>query len=282
MLQPFSQPITPAPSRAPPRTSYHGPTMQVSFNFAAADLRAYFDYSYAHDRTALRQQRESRRSLSAWLAVCIVFGVGLGVESLRIIARTDYLPVICAGAAAMAILTAGNVAREMLGRSRSQHTEHAMSQSASASTFGPVTVSLTAEGVTHTGRSGCTFVRWDRGIDSIVETTDHIFIFCHPTGALVIPRSAFASPGEASEFARTARGHLADAGGPEHARDLLRFLAAYDEDCPGCGFNLRALTQPRCPECGRQIAGEDLPKFRKLGPPPPPPRNASPAPADPR
>lgn len=37
--------------------------------------------------------------------------------------------------------------------------------------------------------------------------------------------------------------------------DLLpAFLASQDVACPGCGYNLRGLREPRCPECGEAIA----------------------------
>ena len=39
---------------------------------------------------------------------------------------------------------------------------------------------------------------------------------------------------------------------------LVRYLAANDADCPSCGFQLRGLTQSRCPECGRQFDLRDV------------------------
>jgi hypothetical protein len=33
----------------------------------------------------------------------------------------------------------------------------------------------------------------------------------------------------------------------------LEFLGAYDADCPVCGYNLKALTRPVCPECGHEL-----------------------------
>lgn len=37
--------------------------------------------------------------------------------------------------------------------------------------------------------------------------------------------------------------------------DLLpTFLAGRDVACPACGYNLRGLREPRCPECGEAIA----------------------------
>lgn len=41
---------------------------------------------------------------------------------------------------------------------------------------------------------------------------------------------------------------------PAAAHDmLLAFLREHDADCPACGYNLRALTQPVCPECGTEL-----------------------------
>ena len=34
---------------------------------------------------------------------------------------------------------------------------------------------------------------------------------------------------------------------------LLDFLRAYEADCPVCGYNLKALTRPICPECGQEL-----------------------------
>jgi hypothetical protein len=33
----------------------------------------------------------------------------------------------------------------------------------------------------------------------------------------------------------------------------LAFLADHEGDCPACGYNVHALIQPRCPECGRPL-----------------------------
>lgn len=34
---------------------------------------------------------------------------------------------------------------------------------------------------------------------------------------------------------------------------LLEFLRHHDADCPVCGYNLRALTRPTCPECHQAL-----------------------------
>lgn len=34
---------------------------------------------------------------------------------------------------------------------------------------------------------------------------------------------------------------------------LLEFLREHDADCPLCGYNLKTLTRPICPECGQEL-----------------------------
>ena len=42
--------------------------------------------------------------------------------------------------------------------------------------------------------------------------------------------------------------------GPRHAESmLLEFLREHESACPVCGYNLKALTRPICPECGQEL-----------------------------
>jgi hypothetical protein len=34
---------------------------------------------------------------------------------------------------------------------------------------------------------------------------------------------------------------------------LLAFVHERDAECPACGYNVRSLVSPRCPECGREL-----------------------------
>jgi hypothetical protein len=34
---------------------------------------------------------------------------------------------------------------------------------------------------------------------------------------------------------------------------LLQFLREFESPCPVCGYNLKALTRPVCPECGQEL-----------------------------
>jgi hypothetical protein len=40
---------------------------------------------------------------------------------------------------------------------------------------------------------------------------------------------------------------------PADAQLLLAYLSNRDVGCPLCEYNLRGLTSPRCPECGREL-----------------------------
>lgn len=45
-----------------------------------------------------------------------------------------------------------------------------------------------------------------------------------------------------------------DAPPADETRLLLEFLRDRDADCPACGYNLRNLTRPVCPECRETLA----------------------------
>ena len=40
---------------------------------------------------------------------------------------------------------------------------------------------------------------------------------------------------------------------PDDHGMLTTYLAERDEPCPGCAYNLRGLTGPRCPECNQEL-----------------------------
>ena len=43
------------------------------------------------------------------------------------------------------------------------------------------------------------------------------------------------------------------ADGKTEEQLLLEYLSSRDVACPRCAYNLRALTSPRCPECGEEL-----------------------------
>lgn len=53
-----------------------------------------------------------------------------------------------------------------------------------------------------------------------------------------------------------------------HGERLAAYLSAHNAACPGCGYELRLISRPICPECGREIILAEL-----LAPRPPTPKN---------
>jgi hypothetical protein len=54
--------------------------MQVTYNFTRRDLRAYYEFSSSHDRVALNQLQEARRTEKQSIAAMILFALVLGYE----------------------------------------------------------------------------------------------------------------------------------------------------------------------------------------------------------
>ncbi len=52
---------------------------------------------------------------------------------------------------------------------------------------------------------------------------------------------------------------------PDAERLLLDFLAGRDVACPACGYNLRDLTAPTCPECGEALVLQVGRESRRFG-----------------
>lgn len=52
---------------------------------------------------------------------------------------------------------------------------------------------------------------------------------------------------------------------PSDTELLAAYLTDRDVSCPTCGYSLRGLTHPRCPECGRGLSL----RLQALGPGPP-------------
>src|SRR5205809_4254839 len=47
---------------------------------------------------------------------------------------------------------------------------------------------------------------------------------------------------------------ISDSPPADRAQDLLLdFLRDHDAACPVCGYNLKTLTRPICPECGHEL-----------------------------
>lgn len=68
-----------------------------------------------------------------------------------------------------------------------------------------------------------------------------------------------------SQKARRARVRARVFGEPP--TDLIQYLAENDARCPACGYGLRGLPQPRCPECAMMLDLERVMREREIAGP---------------
>lgn len=73
---------------------------------------------------------------------------------------------------------------------------------------------------------------------------------------IIIPVSAFQDNADAREFASRVASRIEAVGG---ARGAVRaILGDTAVDCPGCGYNLRGVPSPTCPECARVVTPNEV------------------------
>lgn len=71
-------------------------------------------------------------------------------------------------------------------------------------------VSLSSAGITKTSADNETTTEW-RAVTAFVETRKTVLLFTGRNAAMIIPKSAFSSPGDADRFTAAARHHWEDA-----------------------------------------------------------------------
>jgi len=120
---------------------------------------------------------------------------------------------------------------------------------------GPMTVILTERGITRSGRLVEESMEWP-----IVARADllgdYLAVFSFSQQLVVIPVSALPSGVSAAEVLEGIRRRLKASGGK--VESVRRYLAYAERECPGCGYPLKDMPEPRCPECGREFRFEDV------------------------
>ncbi len=113
-----------------------------------------------------------------------------------------------------------------------------MSDGANRSYFSRKRLTIKKEGLRSESAVGDGFLKWE-GIEGVVRTAEHLFVYETSASATIIPRRAFSNAAEFEEFATAAeRFHQAVSPGP----------------CRKCGYDLVGNTSGKCPECGTPIA----------------------------
>jgi hypothetical protein len=120
----------------------------------------------------------------------------------------------------------------------------------------------------------CVMTLDERGIHSHREQREHRYSWqlvswtkAHPEGvligtrdlqALVVPSRALGEVGGPDGFKAFVDRLLANSRG-EHSAKVIRYLADNDFPCPICGYNMRGLPSPHCPECDVILDESELP-----------------------
>ncbi len=117
---------------------------------------------------------------------------------------------------------------------------------------GPQSMSISSTGIAVSTQHYDGLQRWS-GITSIRETKDSIMIVRVDEMAHVIPKRFLSTPSDSKELVARVRAWL-DAAGYGDGPRIRAFLAQRDVPCRGCRYNLRGVTAPACPECGRELA----------------------------
>jgi hypothetical protein len=203
-------------------------------------------------------KRSALFSCSALLAMVMFLGFDLAKEYRR----GARLPATTVALTAMFCLMFYLVLKIYLGTgwANGMESRHraAVDGGELESDYGEQEVALDTEGVHVSSLQGSWSRNWARGVDSIVETPEHFFLYSSVSAALVIPKRAFESPGQADEFARLARAQLAAAGGSSAARELRELARTREIRCPECRYEIREVIDPRCPECGLRLHVRDF------------------------
>lgn len=112
-----------------------------------------------------------------------------------------------------------------------------------------VSVVLTGAGVEVRGEGVATTYEW-RTFAEVVRLPEHVALrWGGAINGVCVPRKAFAGVADEAAWAARAAREVASASGDEATR-VGRVLESASIRCGMCGYDLRGIRAPRCPECG--------------------------------
>jgi hypothetical protein len=241
---------TPAPTPAPDTPD----TITIAFDLTRDDLVTLYRESAASPAAAeailrLRRERSTAGFIALLLsaaALVITFGYSRGPSNEAV----PLLVIVLGAGAVGAWWTFRDYKQRLAAAGHGNAAAYARSLEASHS-LGPVRITLGPAGLAYHTPHCDIFQRWT-GVTRVVDSPAAIFIIRADGQSYFIPARAFQTPQAAAAFAARARDILTRAGLGEQAT-LLRFLATNDAPCRACGYNLRGVPTPACPECGQAI-----------------------------
>ena len=233
----------------------------VRYSMTESDWREV--YRLCNASRAAQQQvvistphRKAHWILVSVSAVLLLVVAILSVDHLHFRSPLYWLPLLLICMSSLASLAH----KRAVGYQKEPETDidRAMEHFALDQLIGEWVVTLTAQGVSVTAPAYAEQRSWP-SIAVFSNATDFVTITYNDQHGVFIPMRAFASPAAASHFVTTGNSGLwyADQGLP---RRVIRWLSSNNLPCPKCKYNLRGITDMRCPECGRTLEYADVPK----------------------
>jgi hypothetical protein len=244
-----------APSTHPP--ALDNEPVELRFELTEADMAAFYRNLEEIDLASSREWKRIRRSFRISVAVAValtmllVFGFATDLFGMASIEGRPVLALGLAAAVVGAWYTAAQYRTALKPISCAQYAAAWASTPESRYHLGPQTLTLAPSGVTLSTIHHDITQRWS-GITDIRETSHAIYINRIDRVCYMIPKRIFEGPDAAAAVLTCAR-HWLDHCGHGNRRRILEHLATSDAPCPNCRYNLRGITTPVCPECGREI-----------------------------
>lgn len=121
---------------------------------------------------------------------------------------------------------------------------------------GPASVEFRAHGFRWQTRHEVVLQQWS-GIASVTERGGFYVVARHDGQNWCIPHRVIGDKQACAEFFAQTQKWLSSFGQSDDAR-IIAYCAGQDVDCPSCKYNLKDVSQPRCPECGVQLAKHNM------------------------
>ncbi len=127
----------------------------------------------------------------------------------------------------------------------------------------PTTIEVGARGVRVASGDAASEFGWS--YFERVEVIEGFLAFAwhRALGGIAVPLGAFASPGAGEEFRAKAHEWLVASGHDAGSR-VRALIGDRSVLCPRCAYQLRGITEARCPECGRDVTTFDIDRVDDL------------------
>ena len=126
-------------------------------------------------------------------------------------------------------------------------------------------VRIEADGIRYDRDGQAYSIVWPwKAFEDVVRLPNHVaFILADYTGGIAVPVSELGGS-DAAETWRESLANRLEASGYSRRSRIAAVLDTASATCGVCGYSLRALKEPTCPECGTVLNGQRMHSWRML------------------